>query len=160
MTQTSNSTAIGVFDDYGTAEGVAQDLAKAGIPRESIEVHSNFKTAAADYAEAVRRGSAVVSVTAPPEQIEWAAKIMNERGAVDIDRRVSAFRQSGYDRHNPDAPAYSSEEAARERERYREMESGAAIPIVEEEPQADKRFVRRGVVHVYSHVVITRRTNQ
>lgn len=183
MTQTSNNTAIGVFDDYRTAERVTQNLAKAGIPRDSIHLHSNFMTGAAGqterpgerhegglsgffhrlfseadyereysghYAEAVRRGSAVVSVTAPMNQIEMAVKMMNAGGAIDIDRRVAAFRQSGYERHNPDAPAYSSEEVAREREKYRKMESASSIPVAEEEElQLGRRLVRRGVVHVY-----------
>ena len=48
MAQTSsNNTVVGVFDDYSTAERVAQDLTNAGIPRESIEVKSNFMTGAA-----------------------------------------------------------------------------------------------------------------
>jgi len=48
MAQTSsNNTVVGVFDDYSTAEAVARDLTNAGIPRESIEVKSNFMTGAA-----------------------------------------------------------------------------------------------------------------
>src|SRR3954470_8224675 len=98
MAQTNNSTVVAVFDDYSTAERVARDLTNAGIPRESIEVKSNFMTGAAGrstseesheggisgffnrlfggnseehghYSEAVRRGSAVVCVTAPREQL-------------------------------------------------------------------------------------------
>jgi hypothetical protein len=183
MTQTSNSTAIGIFDDYRTAERVTQNLAKAGIPRQSIHLHSNFMTGAAGqtdrlgeqhesglsgffhrlfseadyereysghYAEAVRRGSAVVSVTAPSDQIEMAVQMMNAEGAIDIDRRVAAFRRSGYERYNPNAPAYSSEEAARELEEYHKMESGASILVAEEEElQSGRRLMRRGGVHVH-----------
>src|SRR5690349_11223193 len=110
------NTAIGVFDDYAEAERVAQDLTRAGIPRESVEVRSNFMTGAAGrsqpaqsereggisgffhrlfggnedeysdhYAEAIRRGSTVVCVTAPADRIDDAVKIMNEHGAVDVD---------------------------------------------------------------------------
>lgn len=101
---TSPNTAIGMFDDYAEAERVAQDLTRAGIPRESVEVRSNFMTGAAGrsqpaqtekeggisgffhrlfggnedeysdhYAEAIRRGSTVVCVTAPADRIDDAA---------------------------------------------------------------------------------------
>src|SRR5690348_7807370 len=149
-TTSSNNTVVGVFDDYSTADRVAQELTNAGIPRESIQVQSNFKTGAAGrsgeaeehheggisgffhrlfgggddeehghYAEAVRRGGAVVCVTASPDQIEQAVDIMNSQGAIDIDRRVETYRESGYDRHDPNAPAYSLDEAVREREQNR-----------------------------------------
>jgi len=175
---------VGVFDDYSTAERVAQDLTNAGIPRNSIEVKSNFRTGAAGrsqseeeheggisgffhrifggdddehghYAEAVRRGSAVVCVTAPQEQLDEAVEIMNSAGAIDIDRRVAAYREAGYERHDPTAPPYSYDDAVRERERLRgsASEQGASIPVIEEELQVGKRVVQRGGVRVYSHVV-------
>jgi len=182
MAQTSsNNTIVGVFDDYSTAERVARDLTDAGIPRESIEVKSNFMTGAAGrshsdesheggisgffhrlfggdeehghYAEAVRRGSAVVCVTAPREQLDQAVEIMNSAGAIDIDRRVAGYRETGYERHDPNAPPYSYDDAVRERERLRGGEEGASVPVVEEELQVGKRAVQRGGVRVYSHVV-------
>src|SRR3954453_17490690 len=136
MAQTSNThSVVGVFDDYSTAEQVARDLVNAGIPREAIEVKSNFMTGAAGrsqseesheggisgffhrifgggeehghYAEAVRRGSAVVCVTAPREQLDEAVGIMNSAGAIDIDRRVASYRETGYERHDASAPPYS-----------------------------------------------------
>jgi len=182
-TSSSNNTVVGVFDDYSTADRVAQELTNAGIPRESIEVKSNFRTGAAGrsgdaeehheggisgffhrlfgggddeehghYAEAVRRGSAVVCVTASPDQINQAVDIMNSQGAVDIDRRVDTYRESGYERHDPNTPAYSFDEAVRERERNRNTGNAGSIPVVEEEIQVGKRAVRRGGVRVYSHV--------
>jgi len=184
MTGTSNSTVVGVFDDYATAERVAQNLTNAGIPRQSIEVKSNFMTetagrsqtpdtaqeggisgffhrlfgtgedeATSHYSEAIRRGSAVVCVTAPPDRIDQAAQIMNEAGAIDIDRRVAAYRETGYEKHDPNAAAYSHEEAIREREQFRAKESDASIPVVQEDLQVGKRVVRRGGVRVYSRVV-------
>ena len=186
MAQTSNdNTVIGVFDDYSTAERVARDLTNAGIPRESIEVKSNFMTGAAGrsmseesheggisgffhrlfgghdeehghYAEAVRRGNAVVAVTAPREQLDQAVRIMNSAGAIDIDRHVAAYRETGYERHDPSAPPYSYEEATKERERFRgKNQEGGSIPVVEEEIRVGKRAVQRGGVRVYSHTVET-----
>ena len=186
MAQTSNQkTVVGVFEDYRTAERVAQELANNGIPRESIQVRSNFMTGAAGrtteaeesheggisgffhrlfggdesdqhgehYAEAVRRGSAVVCVTAPEAQVDQAVRIMNDEGAIDIDRRVEQYRETGYERHNPDAPAYSYDEVAKERERFRGSEQSQSIPVVEEELRIGKRAVQRGGVRVFSHVV-------
>jgi len=181
MAQTNDKTIVAVFDDYSTAERAARDLTNAGIPRESIEVKSNFMTGAAGrtssgetheggisgwfhrtfgggdehehYAEAVRRGSAVVCVTAPQGQLDEAVEILNSAGAVDIDRRVAAYRETGYERHDPNAPPYSYDDAVRERERLRGTEEGTSIPVLEEELQVGKRAVKRGGVRVYSHVV-------
>lgn len=179
---TQESTVLGVFDDYSTAEQVAQDLTNAGIERSSIDVRSNFRTGAAGrgyesreheggisgffhrlfgseqsdaghYDEAVRRGNSVVCVTGTPDQIEHAVEIMNAAGAIDIDRRVERYRETGYDHYDPNAPAYSHDEAIAERARYSGREDGGSIPVIEEELQVGKRTVRRGGVRVYSHVV-------
>jgi uncharacterized protein (TIGR02271 family) len=81
-------------------------------------------------------------------------EIMNSAGAVDVDRHVENYRRSeGYERHDPNAPAYSYEEANRERERFRGTEESTSIPVIDEELQVGKRVVRRGGVRVYSHVV-------
>ena len=172
-------TVAGVFEDYATAESVARDLANVGIPRNQIDVRSNFKTGTAGggegyegheggvtgffhrlfgghedadhYSEAVRRGSAVVCVKAAPEQIDQAVALMNERGAIDIDRRVSQYRETGYERHDAKAPAYSYDEARNERDRF--TKEGGSIPVVEEELQVGKRTVQKGGVRVYSRVI-------
>jgi uncharacterized protein (TIGR02271 family) len=191
MAQASNeNTVLGVFDDYNTAERVARDLTNAGIPRESIQVRSNFMTGAAGrstdvdatddtnreggisgffhrlfggddetrnyaghYAEAVRRGNAVVLVTAPSNQLDRAVEIMNAGGAVDIDRHVERFRQTGYQQYDDKAAPYTHDQAVSERERYRNSNEGATIPVVEEDLQIGKRVVQRGGVRIYSHVV-------
>jgi len=182
MAQSSNEkTVVGVFDDFSTAERVARDLTNAGIPRDSIEIKSNFMTGAAgrstqseesheggisgffhrlfggdeagDYSEAVRRGNAILCVTAGPTQIDQAVDIMNSGGAVDIERHVERFRQAGYERHNPDAAPYTHDEAIREREKFRDVQQGGTIPVVEENLQVGKRAVQRGGVRVYSRVV-------
>lgn len=186
----NSSTVIGVFDDYSAAENAARDLENIGIPRQSIHVKSNFKTGAAGrseygdesseggisgffhrlfggghedtehYDEAVRRGSAVVAVMAAPEQVEQAAQLMTERGAIDLDRRLEEYRRLGYNEYDQNAPAYSREEALREREQYSGTRGGrqgqqenTSMPVVEEELEVGKRQVLRGGVRVYSRVV-------
>jgi uncharacterized protein (TIGR02271 family) len=105
------------------------------------------------YQEALRRGNSIVAVTAGPEQIDRIARIMNDLGAIDIDRRANYYRQTGYSEYNENSPAYTSEEARLDRERFREQASGTAIPVIEEQLQVGKRAVRRGGVRVYSHVI-------
>jgi len=179
---TNDKTVVGVFEDYNSADRVVRDLTNAGIPRDAIQVQSNFMTGAAGrseyqqedreggisgffkrlfgaddeaghYAEAHRRGNAIVCVTASSEQLERAVDIMNSAGAIDIDRHVENYRQAGYREYDPNAEPYSHDEALRERERFRSNEGGTSIPVVEEELQVGKRAVRRGGVRVYSRVV-------
>jgi uncharacterized protein (TIGR02271 family) len=182
MAQGQETTVVGVFEDYSTAERVAQELTNSGIPRNSIDVRSNFRTGAAGrgyesgeheggisgffhrlfgsehsdaghYEEAIRRGNSVVCVSGTPDQIEQAVEIMNSAGAVDIDRRVEQYRETGYDRYDASAPAYSYDEAVAERERFRGNDQGGSIPVIEEELQVGKRTVHRGGVRVYSRVI-------
>lgn len=179
------SKIIAVFDYYHTAQAAARELMDDGIPREDVQLQSNFATGAAggaveetfpnqhreggirgffhrlfgghdDYAhyeEAVRRGSTVVVVTAPPELMDRAVEILNQHGAVDIDRRVTSYREAGWREYDPNAPAYSAEEAERERERYQATGEGQTIPVVQEELEIGKRVVRRGGVRIYTEVV-------
>lgn len=103
------------------------------------------------YAEAVRRGNAVVCVTTSETDVDRIVKILNTAGAVDIDRHVERYRETGYERHDPKAPAYSYDEATSERDRFRDQ--GGSVPVVEEELQVGKRPVQRGGVRVHSRVV-------
>jgi len=181
------STIVGVFDDYSTAEQVSRELNNIGIPRESVEIQSNFRTGAAGrsdygedrpdheggisgffrrlfgtedkdeyaghYAEAVRRGSTVLCVTAPQDKVEQAIAVMNQHGAVDIDRHVENYRGAGYQTHDPERPAYDHDEAVRERQQFHENSGDTVIPVAEEELQVGKRVVRRGGVRVYSRTI-------
>src|SRR5689334_387175 len=47
MGKTENPTVVGIFDDYKTAERAVHDLTSAGIPRDAINIQSNFMTGAA-----------------------------------------------------------------------------------------------------------------
>ena len=104
------------------------------------------------YAEAVRRGNAVVCVTVDSNQADRVVNILNSAGAVDIDRQAAQYRETGYERHDPNAPPYSYDEAVAERDRFRGT-NGDAVPVVDEELQIGKRTVQRGGVRVHSRVV-------
>ncbi|HWR50767.1 MAG TPA: YsnF/AvaK domain-containing protein [Bryobacteraceae bacterium] len=104
------------------------------------------------YAEAVRRGDAVLCVSASGEQTERAVEILNQHHPIDIDDRVSHFRETGYKGFDASAPAYTADEVARERSQWQGRERDS-IPVVEEELEVGKRSVVRGGVRVYSRVV-------
>lgn len=69
------------------AGGLIGVLIDAGIPED--EAHY--------YAEGLRRGGAVVTVTTQDEMmVERATNIFERNGAVDIDRRADEWRESGW----------------------------------------------------------------
>jgi uncharacterized protein (TIGR02271 family) len=101
------------------------------------------------YAEAVRRGSTVVTATVDDNVLDRASDVMNTHGAVDFDRRTAQYRASGYQRYDGQAPLYGPDETAREIQAY-----GAggeiALPVIEESLHVGKRAVQRGGVRVVS----------
>ena len=90
------------------AGGLIGTLTDAGVPEE----HANY------YAETVRRGGAIVTVLVDESRADRAAEIMRANGAIDLDERVSRWREAGWDGWNPAAPPYTAEEAERERRLY------------------------------------------
>ncbi len=91
----------------------------------------------ATYAEAVRRGSCVLTVDAADEaEAGLAMDIIERYRPVDIDERQAEWRQSGWQ----PAPSRSGE---------------ATLPVVEEQLQVGKREVERGGIRVISRTVET-----
>lgn len=76
------------------------------------------------YAEAVRRGGALVAVKAEDHRAQDAADIMREHGAIDIESRVSQWRAAGWSRFDPDAQPYSHEQI--QGDRNARIDSGVA----------------------------------
>ncbi|MET0962008.1 MAG: hypothetical protein ABWY05_04215 [Noviherbaspirillum sp.] len=73
---------------------------------------------AGHYAEAVRRGGAVVAVTvASDDKVANAREALAAAGAFDIEKRVAEWRQSGYEGYRSDAAIYTTEEISTERAR-------------------------------------------
>jgi len=64
------------------AGGLIGGLTGVGVPEDEAQV----------YAEAVRRGGALVTVRADDARAEQAASIMRNFGAVDIERRAELWR--------------------------------------------------------------------
>jgi uncharacterized protein (TIGR02271 family) len=101
---------------------------------------------AGHYSEAVRRGGAVVAVTVDDDSmVDVARSALADVGAVNIEQRVSAWRESGYTGYQKDARPYTADQIAEERARV--------IPVVKEDLEVGKRQVDLGVVRVVSRVV-------
>ncbi len=154
-------TGAGIGAAAGAAVGgLVGALTQVGVP----EHDAHF------YAEAVRRGSALVIVRTPDDLVDDVADVLSEHGAVDVDKRREFFLRGGFTTHNPDAPPYTAEQIAREREAYRASmgtttgtttatqkdrlvdEATMTVPVVEEELRVGKRIVERGGIRVYTHV--------
>ncbi|OWW19581.1 YsnF/AvaK domain-containing protein [Noviherbaspirillum denitrificans] len=115
------------------------------------------------YAEAMRRGSCVVTVDADSEQErERAIEVMNRFNPVDLDERVTQWRSSGWTGYDASVPRMTDSEIEKDRALYgqgRSTDTGQAtqgeqarIPVVEEELQVGKRAVQRGGVRIYQRM--------
>lgn len=168
-------TIIGIFDTLQQAERAHDALRAANYAESSIRVdaHSGAGTSqrfatqqadsgfmagvsqffhdlfgvddAGDYAEAVRRGAAAVSITAEDTRVDAARHILATAGAVDIKARAEQWRREGYQGYQPQTAAYSADEVNLERQRV--------IPVVQEELEVGKRDVDLGTVRVVSRVI-------
>jgi hypothetical protein len=79
--------------------GVLGALIGAGIPEEDAHY----------YAEGVRRGGTLVTVSTDDVSGNTVYNIMRRHHAVDIDERGTQWRESGWDRFNPDAEPITQE---------------------------------------------------
>jgi len=113
-----NRTITAVFDTQAEAERAIEALAAQGIPRSDMRIHRDMPDAPAEnqdkgfwasladlfmpdedrgtYAEALRRGSVMVSAQVDDSQYEQAATLLESAGAVDLDERESSWRSEGW----------------------------------------------------------------
>jgi uncharacterized protein (TIGR02271 family) len=144
------------YDETMSSTGRGRDLINLltddGVPQNEANL----------YAEGVRRGGTLVLVKASESEADRGLEIMSHLHPVDIDERVGAWRQEGWNRFDPDAEPYAETDVTRERERYgkrmtdrgeRMTDKGdVTIPVVEEELTVGKREVERGRVRVHTHI--------
>lgn len=90
------------------AGGIVGALTESGVPEE--EAHH--------YAEGVRRGHCLVTVRTDEANAQRAQQIMDQHGSVDVDDRVSNWRDRGWTQHEAGAEPLSADELRREREYY------------------------------------------
>jgi uncharacterized protein (TIGR02271 family) len=93
------------------------------------------------YAEGVRKGEAILSVTVPDGQENEIVEFLESYGAQDVNGQEAARSAA--------AGAGSSSTASRD------VAGDATIPVVQEEMMVGKRQVQRGGIRVYSHLVET-----
>jgi hypothetical protein len=110
-----------------------------GVPEE--EAHT--------YAEAVRRGGVLVTVHTDDARTDEAERILEARGAVDVEERAERYRQEGFTRFDPTLPALTKEETQRERERFH---TSARAQKIEQARQPVEPPTPRARVRTYLHV--------
>jgi uncharacterized protein (TIGR02271 family) len=140
----------------GAGVGAAAGAATGGITAALVKTGVSEEEAGY-YAEGIRRGGALVTVSARDEQADRASEILDRHNPIDIDERSSYYQQTGYSGYDESAQPYSSAQIQREREQYRTVNAGeqAKVEVIEEELQVGKRDVERGGVRVRSYVTET-----
>lgn len=101
---------------------------------------------AGHYSEAVRRGGAVVTVTVDDDtRTDTVRSTLTSVGAINIEDRVAAWRDTGYTGYQKTSPAYTADQVAEERARV--------IPVIQEDLEVGKLQVDLGKVRVVSRIV-------
>jgi uncharacterized protein (TIGR02271 family) len=129
------------------AGGLLGALTHLGVPEE--DAHT--------YAEGVRRGGTLVTVTSDDARTSLATDILNRHGAIDIESRAAEWRKTGWSGFRHDAPPMAAADLRREREvRTATLAPGKEgeirVPVTEEKIEVGKRAVERGGVRVYKRV--------
>jgi len=105
------STAVGAVTGaaVGAATGgIIGSLTDAGVPENEAHI----------YAEGVRRGGALVTARVADNRATEAQAILQRHKSVDLNARGRMYRDEGWSRFDPAAPAYTADQVARERARY------------------------------------------
>lgn len=100
--------------------GIIGGLIGMGIPADQADY----------YAEGIRRGGTLVALQAIDERIEEAHAILDRDGAINIEDRAAGYRIGGFESFDSTAPVYTTVEAERERERWKEVLPAAPAPNV------------------------------
>ncbi len=103
------------------------------------------------YAESVRRGSTIVTVQADDANAERAVEILNNSGAIDVNRRAEQYRAAGYKKYDAKAPLYTSEQTNKEFQNFA-GQGEVALPVIEEQLNIGKQVVQRGGVRIHTRV--------
>jgi len=180
MTQ---QTITALFDSRSDATTAVDELIKAGIPRTSIRVTPESDTASTTttpsydtsrdekgfwaslrdmfipeddrytYAEAMHRGSIMVSATVDQTQATRAEDILEQFGTVDIEEREASWRNTGWS--GSTAASDIGTAGAATASARKSTDGKEVIPVVEEKLNVGKRQVTKGRVKVRSYVVET-----
>lgn len=124
--------------------GIVGGLVDMGVPEEE----------AGYYAEGLRRGGTLVSVTTDDATVSRAQQIMNRHNPIDLEKRASMWRESGWTSYDASAAPYTTDQMTTERTLYNTVDTAGEqrFEVVEEELQVGKREVEGGGVRVRSYV--------
>ena len=100
------------------AGGLIGGLTDAGVS----ETHAEY------YAEAVRRGGALVTIRADDVRADEAEAILRRHGAFDIEDRATQWKSTGWAGYNPDAEPFTFDEIERDRTQWRATGSRTTRP--------------------------------
>jgi stress response protein YsnF len=169
-------TIVGLYDDRATAHRVVEDLEGRGFGEDHLRYasyeegeRSNYEVDAKEgatpdaltgygvpddeahfYAEAVRRGGALVIARVHDQDAETAADIMARHNPIPYEDRYAAYQEEGFETYEETEP-YAQEEMLEERNRYAE-EATSRMQEIEEKLKIGKREVVRGGVRVHKYV--------
>ncbi|KQY25776.1 MULTISPECIES: YsnF/AvaK domain-containing protein [Rhizobium/Agrobacterium group] len=177
-----SNTITALYDDRSEADSAIERLAGAGIPRSSIQIIADTTGTTtpieeekgfwaylgelflADddrttYAEGIRRGGYLVTVTGYPLDLHDAAlDILDDEGSINLDERAKAWESEGWSRENSNgALAESSYDRGSGSASASTLDADdeEVIPVVEEELRIGKRDVSNGRVKVRSYLTET-----
>ncbi len=183
-------TVTAMFDDRSDAEDAVESLVSEGISRDRIRMvagtsgettgttsysdtdRGGFWDSLADfffpdedrssYAEGLRRGGYLVTVTTDESRYDRVVDILDDEGTIDMDERESAWRSEGWSatagggmtgtQTGMTGGTSSGTAGTHMAGAGREEE---VIPVVEEQLHVGKREVEAGRVRVRSYVVET-----
>jgi hypothetical protein len=91
------------------AGGLVGALTESGVPEE----HAKY------YAEGVRRGDVLVTVKTGAGQTDRVCDILDRHNAIDVDDRVSNWKQRGWSGYSETASPLRDDEMREERQFYR-----------------------------------------
>jgi hypothetical protein len=101
------STLAGVVAG-GVAGGVIGALVESGVSKDDADV----------YAEAVRRGGALVVAHVADDKASGFQAVL-DRSGVNVANRATAYRDSGWSGFDPAATPYTPDQVRKDREMYR-----------------------------------------
>jgi len=146
--------AIPGFGPVIAAGPIAAALTGAGIGAATGGLigglrHAGVHEADAEYyAEGVRRGGVLVTVKTSDHLADKAATLLDDAGAVDVDKKSAEWRNSGWNPKTPMADNRNIRDTPNTRDTRK-------LDVVQEDIEVGKREVGRRGVRIYSDVTET-----
>lgn len=131
----------------GFMDRIRHFLAEIGLMSEKGTSHVS-DTEHSLYAEGMRRGGTLLSVTTDDDSADEAADILERHGAADIDERAAQWQVGSATQTGTVSSSGITGSSG----------TGAGetrIPVIEEELKVGKREVERGGARIYSHMTET-----